>query len=63
MVVVVAMVVVVTVEVVDVAWAVVGTVEVVGSGADVVVGSTARLEHPADRVNVTTRRARRIARP
>jgi hypothetical protein len=61
-VVVVASVVVGTVDVVVVAG-VVGAVEVDWLGADVVLGSAARLEQAPNTVSVTTRRARRIARP
>jgi hypothetical protein len=42
---------------------IVGAVEVDWLGADVVLGSAARLEQAPDTVSVTTRRARRIARP
>jgi hypothetical protein len=58
-VVVVANVVVVTMNVVDVGC-VVGAVEVDGANGDVVVGSMPRLEHPANSISVTTRSARRI---
>jgi hypothetical protein len=40
---------------------VVGALVGAGSGTDVVVGSAARPEHPANTVIVTTRRARRIS--
>jgi hypothetical protein len=52
-------VVVTTVEVVE--TTVVGALVVAGSGTDVVGGSAARPEHPANTVAVTTRRARRIS--
>jgi len=51
-------VVVTTVEVV--VTIVVGGLVVEGSETDVVVGSAARPEHPANTVTVTTRRARRM---